>query len=135
MSLSVKTSLQSAIAAWSPYTDTDVKKVLAQVQKNAARFVCCDYKLTTGVEGLGWDTLGNRRLLNQSALFCKFHHKLWETLYSYIKKISLYQHLCCIVSLIASFFSIKFPIFAVFIHISQCFFCVLVQLLSVRLYS
>ena len=37
-------------------------------------------------------------------------------------KLSSYQHLCCIVSLIASFCSIKSPIFAVFIHISPCLF-------------
>ena len=37
-------------------------------------------------------------------------------------KLSPYLHLCCIVPLIASFCSIKFPIFAVFIHISPCFF-------------
>ena len=51
---------------------------LEQVQKNAARFVCCDCKSTTGttalVKGLGRDTLENRRLLNQSALFYKFHN-------------------------------------------------------------
>ena len=37
-------------------------------------------------------------------------------------KLSSYQHLCCIVSLIASSCSIKSPIFAVFIHISPCLF-------------
>ena len=86
MSLSVKTSLQSAIAAWSPYTYTDVKKDWHKFRKMLLALFVAIRKLTTGVEGLGWDTLGNRRLLNQSALFCKFHHKLWETLYSYIKK-------------------------------------------------
>ena len=46
-------------------------------------------------------------------------HELWESLYSYMLiKLSPYQHLCCIVSLIVSFCSIKSPIFAVFIHIS-----------------
>ena len=37
--------------------------------------------------------------------------------------LSPYQRLCCIVSLIVSFCSIKSPIFAVYIHISPCFFC------------
>ena len=37
-------------------------------------------------------------------------------------KLSPHQHPCCISSLIASFYSIKPPIFAVFIHISPCFF-------------
>ena len=68
----VRPSLEYASAAWSPYTDTDVKR-LEQVQKSAARFVCGDYKLTTSttglVKGLGWETLEDRRLLNQSALF------------------------------------------------------------------
>ena len=42
-------------------------------------------------------------------------HELWESLYLYILiKLSPYQHLCCIVSLIATFCSIKSPIFAVF---------------------
>ena len=37
-------------------------------------------------------------------------------------KLSPYQYLCCIVSLITSFCSIKSPVFAVFINISPCFF-------------
>ena len=61
----VRPSLEYASAAWSPYTDTDVKR-LEQTQKSAARFVCGDYKLTTSttglVKGLGWDTLEDRRL-------------------------------------------------------------------------
>ena len=36
-------------------------------------------------------------------------------------KLSPFQHFCCIVSLIASFGSIKSPIFAVFIHFNLCF--------------
>ena len=75
----VRPSLEYASAAWSPYTDTDVKR-LEQVQKSAARFVCGDYKLTTSttglVKGLGWDTLEDRRLFNQSALFYKFHRNI-----------------------------------------------------------
>ena len=47
-------------------------------------------------------------------------------MYSYILiKLSPYQHLCCIMSLITPFYSIKSPIFAIFIHISSispCFF-------------
>ena len=43
------------------------------------------------------------------------NHELCGSLYSYILiKLSPYQHLCCIVSLIASFCSIKSPIFAGF---------------------
>ena len=41
-------------------------------------------------------------------------HELWESLYSYILiKLSPYQYLCCIMSLISPFCSIKSPIFAV----------------------
>ena len=43
------------------------------MQKNAACFVCNDYKLTTSTTGLvkslGWDILQHRRLFNQSVLF------------------------------------------------------------------
>ena len=64
----VRPSLEYASAAWSPYTDTDVKR-LEQVQKSAARFVCGDYKLTTSttglVKGLGWDTLEDAYSISQ----------------------------------------------------------------------
>ena len=61
-----------------------------------------------------------------------FDHELWESLHSYILiKLSPYQHLCCIMSLIALFCSINFPIFAVFIHILHAF-CQLFVLLTVR---
>ena len=51
------------------------------------------------------------------------NHELWESLHSYILiKLSPYQHLCYIMSLTAPYCSIKSPIFAVFIHISPCFF-------------
>ena len=43
------------------------------MQKNAAYFVCNDYKLTTSTTGLvkslGWDILQHRRLFNQPVLF------------------------------------------------------------------
>ena len=46
---------------------------LEQVQKKAARFVSNNYKTSTStsklVKSLGWDTLEQRRLLNQSVLF------------------------------------------------------------------
>ena len=60
------------------YTDTDVNR-LEQVQKNAARFVYNNYKLTSTsglVSSLGWDSLEHRRLFNQSVLFYKFHNGL-----------------------------------------------------------
>ena len=75
----VRPTLEYASSSWNPHTDTDVNR-LEQVQKNAARFVCNNYKLTTSTSGLvsslGWDTLEHRRLFNQSVLFYKFHNGL-----------------------------------------------------------
>ena len=75
----VRPTLEYASSSWNPYTDTDINR-LEQVQKSAARFVCNNYKLTTSTSGLisalGWDTLEQRRLFNQSVLFYKFHNGL-----------------------------------------------------------
>ena len=75
----VRPTFEYASSSWNPYTDTDDNR-LEQVQKNAARFVCNNYKLTTSTSGLvsslGWDTLEHRRLFNQSVLFYKFHNGL-----------------------------------------------------------
>ena len=75
----VRPNLEYASSSWNPYTDTDINR-LEQVQKNAARFVCNNYKSTTStsslVSSLGWDTLGHRVLLNQSILIYKFHNGL-----------------------------------------------------------
>ena len=52
-------------------------------------------------------------------------HELWESSYSYILiKLSPYQHLCCIVSLIASFYSINpqyLPFLSIFLHAFSVF--------------
>ena len=75
----VRPTFEYASSSWNPYTDTGVNR-LELVQKNAARFVCNNYKLTTSTSGLvsslGWDTLEHRRLFNQSVLFYKFHNGL-----------------------------------------------------------
>ena len=75
----VRPTLEYASSSWNPHTDSDVNR-LEQVQKNAARFVCNNYKTSTStsklVKSLGWDTLEQRRLLNQSVLFFKFHNNL-----------------------------------------------------------
>ena len=42
----VRPTLEYASSSWNPYTDTDIKH-LEQIQKNAARFVCNDYNITT----------------------------------------------------------------------------------------
>ena len=71
----VRPTLEYASSSWNPHTDSDVNR-LEQVQKNAARFVCNNYKTSTStsklVKSLGWDTLEQRRLLNQSVLFLSF---------------------------------------------------------------
>ena len=51
-----------------------------EVQKNAARFVTGNYLWSTSSSGLvsslGWCTLEQRRLLNMTLLFFKFHNNL-----------------------------------------------------------
>ena len=68
----VRPTLEYASSSWDPHTDYDVNR-LEQVQKNSARFVCNNYKTYAStsklVKSLGWDTLEQRRLLNQSVLF------------------------------------------------------------------
>ena len=75
----VRPTLEYASSSWNPHTDSDVNR-LEQVQKNTARFVCNNYKTFTStsklVKSLGWDTLEQRRLLNQSVLFFNFHNNL-----------------------------------------------------------
>ena len=72
----VRPTLEYASSSWNPHTDCDVNR-LEQLQKNGACFVCNNYKTSTStsklVKTLGWDTLEQRRLLNQSVLFFKFH--------------------------------------------------------------
>ena len=68
----VRPTLEYASFSWNPQADTDIKR-LAQIQKNAALFVCNDHNIATStsslVKSLGRDTLEHRRLFNQSALF------------------------------------------------------------------
>ena len=75
----VRPRLEYATAAWNPHTDKNVDS-LEMVQRQAARFVCSDYRRTTSVTGLlenlGWDTLEHRRLLIQSTMFYKIHNNL-----------------------------------------------------------
>ena len=60
--------------AWNPYTQNGINR-LEQVQRQVARFVHSDYRKTTHVtplvQGLDWDTLHTRRLLNQAVMFYK----------------------------------------------------------------
>ena len=60
-------------------TDRDINKLTEQVQKNAARLVTGDYKLTTSitalVESVGWDPLEKRRQLSQVTMLYKIHNK------------------------------------------------------------
>ena len=71
--------MEYASSAWSPHTDCNINK-LEQVQKNAARFVTGDYRLTTStttlVKSVGWNPLEKRRLLSQVNMLYKIHNKL-----------------------------------------------------------
>ena len=71
--------MEYASSAWSPHTDRVINK-LEQVQKNAARFVTGDYRLTTSttalVKSVGWDPLEKRRLLSQVTMLYKIRNKL-----------------------------------------------------------
>ena len=71
--------MEYASSAWSPHTDHDINK-LEQVQKNAARFVTGDYRLTTSttalVKSVGWDPLEKRCLIFQVTMLYKIRNKL-----------------------------------------------------------
>ena len=71
----VRPTLEYVSSSWNPHTNFDVNR-LEQVQKNAVRFVYNNYKTSTStfklVKSLGWDTLEQRRLLNQSVFFLSF---------------------------------------------------------------
>ena len=72
-------SLEYATCAWSPHTQSAIKKV-EQVQRAAARFVCEDYRRRSSVTSmcstLEWDTLEQRRRLRDVTLFYKIKHGL-----------------------------------------------------------
>ena len=75
----VRPSLEYATCAWSPHTQSTIKKV-EQVQRAAARFVCGDYRRRSSVTSmcstLEWDTLEQRRRLRDVTLFYKIKHGL-----------------------------------------------------------
>ena len=75
----VRPQLEYGSEVWNPYSTT-VMNGLEQIQKTAARFVCCDYNTTTStsnlVRALHWDQLHTRRLLAQCLLFYKIHYHL-----------------------------------------------------------
>ena len=126
---------RTAITAWSPYTDSDGKKDWSEFRKMFFALFIAIANLPLALRacvGIPWEI---DVLLISQLSFASFTLSCGRHRTHILEKISPYQHFCCIVSLIASFFSMKSPIFAVFIHISLCFFCVLVQLLSVRLCS
>ena len=81
----VRPQMEYASSAWSPHTDRNINK-LEQVQKNAARFVTGDYRLTTSttalVKSVGWDPLEKRRLLFQATMLYKIRNKLVNFFYT-----------------------------------------------------
>ncbi len=72
----VRPQLEYATSAWNPYTERN-SKVLESVQRQAARFVCHDYRressVTAMLTDLGWDTLKTRRLVHQTDMFYRIH--------------------------------------------------------------
>ena len=64
----VRPQMEYASSAWSPHTDRDTNK-LEQVQKNAARFVTGDYRLTTKLQPSSSQSAGT--LLRRGAYYFK----------------------------------------------------------------
>ena len=75
----VRPQLEYSEEAWNPHTQKDIYR-LEQVQRQAARFVHSDFRRTTEVtplvQGLEWDTLHTRRLLNQATMFYKIQFQV-----------------------------------------------------------
>ena len=75
----VRPEMEYTTSAWRTYTDRDINK-LGQVQKNAAKFVTGDYRLTTSATGLiksiGWDPLEKRRLQSQFTMLYEIRNNL-----------------------------------------------------------
>ncbi|XP_072043010.1 uncharacterized protein [Amphiura filiformis] len=75
----VRPQLEYGSEAWNPCTKTDINRI-EQVQRQAARFVHCDYRRTTKVtplvQALEWDTLHHKRMLNQATTFYKIQFNL-----------------------------------------------------------
>ena len=88
----VMPTLEYALVAWNPYSDKDTRRV-KQVQWNAARFVCNDYRrdtsVTSLVRSLGWQTLEERRRISTKVTFHRIINcKLGMRQSSYISQSS-----------------------------------------------
>ena len=65
----MRPKLEYGSCVWNPHTQSNINKI-EMVQHRAARFVYKDYSqyshVTTMIKSLGWDTLEQRRLLDQA---------------------------------------------------------------------
>ncbi|MEW8547040.1 MAG: reverse transcriptase domain-containing protein, partial [Candidatus Thiodiazotropha sp.] len=77
----VRPVLEYASPVWDPHRQADIK-VLDQVQRRAARYVCNDYSsrspgcVTDMIHELGWESLEERRRMARLSLLYKIHHGL-----------------------------------------------------------
>ena len=75
----VRPEMEYTTSAWRTYTDRDINK-LGQVQKNAAKFVTGDYRLTTSttclIKSISWDPLEKRRLQSQFIMLYEIRNNL-----------------------------------------------------------
>ena len=75
----VRPQIEYASEVWNPYTLKNTNR-LEQIQRNAARFVHHDYRRQTSVspliQQLQWDSLHNRRLIQQATMIYKIHYNL-----------------------------------------------------------
>jgi len=76
----VRPILENCSAAWNPYQQKDIFKILA-IQKRAARFAAKDYNkipesMTSILRNLQWTSLEKRWEINRTTLFYKIvnHH-------------------------------------------------------------
>ncbi len=72
----VRPQLEYGTSAWNPHTERN-SKILESVQRQAARFVCHEYRRESSVNAmlseLNWDTLKTRRLIHQTDMFFRIH--------------------------------------------------------------
>jgi hypothetical protein len=70
----IRPKLEYASAAWAPHLTKDINRI-ESIQRQSARFVFGDYRRnaspTQMIASLGWDTLHNRRQLNQTVMLYK----------------------------------------------------------------
>ncbi len=75
----VRPQLEYGTAAWNPHTQRNIS-MLESIQRQAARFVSRDYRKTSSptamIDGIGWQSLEQRRRMAQATMFYRIHHQL-----------------------------------------------------------